>query len=1195
MSMFAKVAAFEAKFQLRSPLFLVSFALFFLLTFAAATIDEIQIGSAGQVFKNAPFALLQTVGIMNLFGIFVVTAFVANAVIRDDETGFAPILRATRITKPAYVLGRFSGATLVAFLVMVSVPLGLLLGSVMPWQDPEKIGPFVLSHYLYALFVVGLPTVMLMAGAFFALATATRSMMWSYVGVIGFLVLYTVSRVVLRDPSQEQLASLLDPFGVGALFQVTKYWTVADRNQLLPPLEGVWLYNRLLWLGVSLVLLGLAYRVFRMETRSTSAKPEKATAAKPAPQPKALAQPRSGAGLQALWALTRFDMAFVFKSPAFAVLLALGLFNSFGALSGVTEMRGIPYFPVTRAVVEALTGAFSIIPIIIAIYYGGELVWRDRERRIHEIVDASAAPNWAFVVPKVLAIALVLLATLLVAVVAGVLFQLYHGYTQVQWSSYLLWFVLPTLIGTLQVGILSVFVQAIVPSKPAGWAAMLVYLVASVALATTGFEHKLYNFGDALTVPLSDMNGLGHFWIGRAWHQVYWSAFALMLVVGAHLLWRRGSETRLRPRLALAPKRLRGSAGVVLSGLMAVWLGSGAFVFYNSNVLNRYVTGPELEERRAEAEKALLPLEATLQPTITHVSLDVALYPRERLAVTQGHYTVENRHAQAVNELLVQTSPDLKLERLEMPGATLKKEYRDYGFRIYSLASPMQPGEKRELRFATRLQEVGFPNSGAQTRLVANGSFVDNFEVAPTLGVSRQGFLQDRAKRRKHGLPPELRPAPLEDDAARAHHYLRRDSDWVTADIRLSTDADQTPVAPGMTVSDTTASGRRTLVTRTEAPIQNFFSLQSARYAVKTDTWQNPQGEPVQLALYHHPEHAHNAQRMLDAMKVSLEVFSERFSPYQFKQARILEFPAYATFAQSFANTVPYSEAIGFIQNFNDEDREEKIDLVTYVTAHEIAHQWWAHQVIGADKQGMTLLSETFSQYSALLVMEKLYGKAQIRKFLKTELDNYLRSRGRDVVEEQPLARVENQDYIHYNKGAVAMYGLKEIVGEAAVNRALQKLIAEFAFKPAPYPDSRDFLRLLRAELGPQHEQLVVDLFERITLYDLKALEPRTKPLADGRFETRFTVQARKLYADGKGQETEAPLNEAFEIGGFTAEPGKKGFKSTSILSLERRPLQGGRQEVVLVTSQRPAWVGIDPFNLRIDRNSDDNLAKVPD
>ena len=96
---------------------------------------------------------------MNVFGVFVITAFVANVVIRDDETGFAPILRATRVGQarlPAW--GRFLGATLVAFLVLCSVPLGILVGSLMPWLDPEKLGPFVAWHYLYALFVFGLPT-----------------------------------------------------------------------------------------------------------------------------------------------------------------------------------------------------------------------------------------------------------------------------------------------------------------------------------------------------------------------------------------------------------------------------------------------------------------------------------------------------------------------------------------------------------------------------------------------------------------------------------------------------------------------------------------------------------------------------------------------------------------------------------------------------------------------------------------------------------------------------------------------------------------------------------------------------------------------------------------------------------------------------------------------------------------------------
>ncbi|MFM7272706.1 MAG: ABC transporter permease, partial [Gammaproteobacteria bacterium] len=333
--MLSRIAAFELRYQLLSPLFGVSFALFFLLTFAAATIDQIQIGSVGQVFKNAPFAILQTVGIMNLFGIFVVTAFVANAVVRDDETGFAPILRSTRLGKRDYVLGRFSGATLVAFLAMSAVPLGMLAGSLMPWQDPEKIGPFVAGHYLYALFVFGLPTVLVMAAGFFALATATRSMMWCYVGVVAFLVLYTVSQVVLQEPGREDWASLLDPFALGALFEATKYWTVADRNQLLPALEGGLLENRLLWMGISAALLALAYGRFRMEppARSEGARPLASNT--PAPAPRTLARPGRAAVWEPLWAMVRLDMAFVFRSPAFGVLVALGLFNALGALQGV--------------------------------------------------------------------------------------------------------------------------------------------------------------------------------------------------------------------------------------------------------------------------------------------------------------------------------------------------------------------------------------------------------------------------------------------------------------------------------------------------------------------------------------------------------------------------------------------------------------------------------------------------------------------------------------------------------------------------------------------------------------------------------------------------------------------------------------------------------------------------------------------
>jgi ABC-2 type transport system permease protein len=1198
--MLTKIAAFELRYQLRSPLFVVGFLLFFLLTFASITIDQVQIGSRGNVNVNSPFAILQTLAIMNVFALFVVTAFVANVVIRDDETGFAPILRATQVSKFDYLVGRFTGAIVVALLVMASVPLAIMVGSWMPWLDQEKIGPLVLWHYLYALLFFGMPTILVMGAGFFSLATATRSMMWTYVGVVTFLVLFITSRLLLRDPAFDTFSALSDPFGISALNQATKYWTASDRNTMLPSISGLILYNRLIWLGVAFALFGLAYAIFRFEVKgakstssANSAQASESSTPTPAIKPLAATDATGATRWQQFLALTRFDMAFVFKSPAFFVLLAIGVLNAFAGMTDVVDNRGVPYFPVTRAIVEVLQGAFNLFPIIIAIYYAGELVWRDRERRIHEIVDATAAPDWAFVIPKVLAITLVLLSCFVVAVMTAIAFQLFHGYTQVAIPSYLLWFVLPGLITAVLLAALSIFVQALVPHKFMGWAVMLVYVVASVTLNTIGFEHNLYNYAGGPGVPLSDMNGLGRFWIGRAWFQAYWLAFALMLLVATHLLWRRGAETRLAPRFRRLRSRFMGSPGVIFSAAAVVWVGIGTFIFYNTNVLNKYQTQPELEQFLADYEKELLPFEKLPQPKITDVVLNVELFPKQARAVTNGSYTIENRTSAPLTAMHIRWGAPLKMQSLDIDGATIEKEYKKFDYRIYRFATPMQPGEKRQVRFTTLLEERGFPNGRPLTRIVDNGTFVDNASITPFIGMGQERLLQDRSKRRKYGLPADLRPPKLEDESANARHYLRGDSDWVNARLSVTTDADQTPVAPGYKVSDTTANGRRTLVTQTEAPIMHFFSMQSARYAVKEETWTGKDGKPVSLAVYHHPAHDHNVQRMLDAMKVSLEMFSEKFSPYQFKQARIIEFPAYENFAQAFAGTMPYSEGIGFIQNFNDKEADEKIDLVTYVTAHEVAHQWWAHQVIGANKQGMTLLSESFAQYSALMVMEKLYGREQIRKFLKGELDRYLRNRGGEVVEELPLVRVENQGYIHYRKGGLVMYLLKDIVGEAPVNRALQKLIAEFGFKNAPYPSSTDFIRLLRAEAGPQHDQLITDLFEKITLYDMKATEAKATKRADGKYDVTFTVEGKKLYADGKGKETESPLDEAFDVGVFTEEPGKKGYKRESVLLMQRQTLKTGKQTITLTLDRLPKFVGVDPFNKRIDRNSNDNLTKV--
>ena len=1197
--MFRSVAAFELRYQLKSPAFWVTFVIFFLLTFGATASDNVQIGSGGNVLVNSPFAIAQTMMVMSVFAIFILTAFVANVVIRDDETGFGPIVHSTRISRFDYLFGRYTGAFLAGCLLFTSTALGMIAGAAMPWLDPETVGPFQAAHYLWTYFVLCVPALFVAGAGFFAIATATRSMMWSYVGVIVFLVLYLVATAFFARPEFANAVALGDPFGLGAYDVATKYWTAAERNTRLPAFEGVLLWNRVLWTGIAFALLGLAWTFYGRAARGArlpgGKAPDRASADEPSPAaqaaPRTAALPvattasRKDAGWAALWALAKFDIAAAVRSPAFVVLLGIGFVNAMGGLWFADDFYGTTIHPVTRVMIETLVGSFTIIPFVIAVYYAGELVWRDRDRRMHEIVGSTPAPDWAFVLPKILALAIVLFATIASSTLAAVAVQAAKGYFAFEPAKYLAWYVVPYSVSVVLIAVLAIFIQTLVPQKALGWMLMLLFIVSRLTLDRLGLEHNLYQYGSAPGVPLSDMNGQGDFAGFAWWFRAYWAACAVILVVLAYALWTRGVGSPLRQRLAAVPRRLAGRPGAIAAVAALAMAGLGGWIWYNTNVLNEYSTAIEREAEQAEYEKALIGYESVEQPRITDVRLAVDLYPAEPRAVTRGEYVIQNRTGAPLEVVHVRWLRPLEMTKLEVEGARVEKDYGRHNYRIYRYDRPMQPMEQRTIRFETLREQRGFRNSENERRIVDNGTFLDNTEIAPMLGMSREGLLQDRAKRRKYGLPPELRPAKLEDDRARRYSLLRNDSDWVTTDITVTTSADQVAVAPGYLQSDEVKDGRRTLRYVGDAPIQNFFSVQSARYEVARDRWND-----VELAVYYDPAHAYNVERMTTAMKASLDYFTANFSPFQFRQVRVLEFPAYADFAQSFANTIPYSEGIGFIADFRD---PEKIDMVTYVTAHEVGHQWWGHQVISADQQGATFLVESLAQSSALMVMEQMYGPEQIRKFLKYELDRYLRRRGGEVLEELPLVRVENQPYIHYQKGGLAMYLLKDQIGADKVNEALRGLLAEYAFQPAPYPNPTDLIRRFREVAGPEHQQLITDLFENITLYDVKVLEAGAKPRPDGRWDVTLEVDARKVYADGKGAETEAPLTEAFDVGVFTVEPGRKDYDAKSVIAVERRPIRSGRQTITMVVDREPKVAGVDPFNKRIDRNSDDNLKTL--
>ena len=1194
----ASLAAFEIRYQLRNPVFWVSVAIFFLIGFGMSSSSNVSIGTPGAVHENAPYAVTVAMGLLNLFYLFVITSFVANAVVRDDTTGFGPMIRATPVGRSSFLAGRFLGGLAIAILGFLAVPLGIAAGAAMPWVDPETVGPGGFATYAWPFLIIAIPNLVLSSALLFSLATITRSMMGSYIGVLVLVMGYlTASAVLGSEPEYQDAVARFEPMAIGAVSEISRYWTAAEMNSRLIPLEGSLLINRLLTLGWAALFLILAWARFSMTERAPSRWQQRRVAKQAqrlarAEQVRPLVPASTvrgsfgwGHALRSFLLRLKAEILLVLKSPGLAVLLLIGLALTTFNLALSETLYGTASYPLTANVIMTVIGSMGLFSVIVAVFYGGELVWRERDVKIGEIIDATPVPGWAMFVPKILAIFCVLLLMSLAGMVAGVLYQLILGARSIDFGLYLVSYVMPQSIDMLLIAVLAVFFQVVSPNKYMGWGLFLVWFVIRIFMSNLGYSNMLYVYGGGPAEPLSDMNGTGGFWIGGLWARAYWVAFGVLLLVFAHLAWPRGTVVAVWPRLKGIGRRMTLASGATAVAAAAVMIGTGLFIHHNIKVLNTYETSDEGEARLAAYEREYLKYESLPRPVVTDVSFDVAIYPDERRMTVEGHYDLRNDSGVPITEVHVrQGDEEVDFTRLELAGASLAKHDKRYGHRIYRFATPLAPGATTRLDFVSQVWRRGFANDGAATDLVDNGTFVNNFTFAPIIGMDRRGLIQDRTVRRRQGLSDELRPAKLEDTAAQRENYIR--SDWVNSRITISTAADQVPIAPGNKISDEVKDGRRIAVFESPAPILNFFSVQSARYAVAED-----RAGDVLLSVYHDPRHDWNVPAMLKAMKTSLGYFTQNFGPYQFGYARIIEFPGYASFAQAFAGTMPYSESIGFAADVRD---PESIDYVSYVTAHELGHQYWAHQVVGGDMQGSTVLSETLAQYSALMVMKELYGEDKIRRFLKYELDQYLGARKTDVLGEQPLLRVEDQGYIHYRKGSLVMYLLQQRLGEAAINRALARLIESYRFKGAPYPRSLDLVAELRKEATtPEQQALITDLFERITIYDLKAKEATTSRNADGTWTTRLTVVAGKFTADAKGNETPAPLAEQIEIGLFTDRPGQGAFDSADVLSMKRRPVRAGEQVIEVVTTRKPLFAGIDPYNFYIDRDSDDNLVPV--
>jgi hypothetical protein len=304
-------------------------------------------------------------------------------------------------------------------------------------MDAERLGPNRAAAYVLPLLLVLLPNALLIGGVFFSLAAATRKMLPVYVGSVLVLIGWLLSRQLISDIDNKTLAALIDPFGSRALNALTEYWTIAERNTRLIPLEGVLLWNRLLWTVAALLVGGIcawrfSFTAAAQERVSTAARrvlaDESVGITPAAAAPIKAAHLDTAHPLRLLPHLAWLNLRETVKNIYFGVLVLAGVLFMVFASTTTGSSFGTNTWPVTFQMIGLVSGSFAAFMLIIITFYGGELVWRERETRLDRIVDAAPTPTWLPLLAKLLALMLVPLLLQAVLMLCGMGLQGSKGY-----------------------------------------------------------------------------------------------------------------------------------------------------------------------------------------------------------------------------------------------------------------------------------------------------------------------------------------------------------------------------------------------------------------------------------------------------------------------------------------------------------------------------------------------------------------------------------------------------------------------------------------------------------------------------------------------------------------------------------------------------------------------------------------------
>lgn len=1148
--------------------------------------EEFVVNSMRNMYILATFvSWLMVFLIANIF------AFQAN---RDFAYNAQALVFSSGVSKLTFVWARFTAAFTQCLLLSLASFVGFIAARFMPYIDPSYFQADSLGLYAWPFLIKTLPNIFILGAVFFSLNLLLRNQLINWVSV---MALYLLSIAMLRMNETDWLAFayLAEPLGIKL--------ALASRG-----IEGeqfvydtYLLGNRLIWISVAALIMVCSVLSFKLKDEADSLFGGKVFArvlhsfrrSKSKIDDLGSDYMQSSldrALLQSINVLTwkqnakiwlgsfRFELAQIVLNRYFLLLSFLGFFYLFWVSRLIGRSFETNTFPVTYAVLDIFQGAFGLFFFAIIVLFSAEALWRDRENKVDGITGSFPISENHYLSAKASALLATLFILNTVMMLGGILVQRVKGYFDHELDLYVTQLFGLGFIDFSLLLALSFFVFSLVRNKYQGYAVMGAYYLFDSFAATALLQHNLLIFGAAPTLTYSDLNGFGPNLVPYLIFKAFWCLLALWFVKASVWVWQR-SETERAPLINVLKTNIVANPRRSLALTVSIALGA-SFILYHTLVLNSFVIATAIEKKQALYEETYRHFADEPQVDIDKLSMALEIEPDAARVYGQMSARLTNNSNTAIHHLHVEFDPE-KIHSVifERETQTVLND-EDLGVFRWELMTPLMPGESMIMSMALDDHQTGFANSGRRTDVVNNGTFYE--PPIPRIAYQTGRELTGGRRRSALGLPDKPNYIARDTDGVEERSFLGLEESFIELDIIIGAPLDQQAFAPGDLQRSWQENGRAYFHYASDEKVLNFVSILSGRYQHSQATWipENNNHQAVELSVYHHPKHSANIDAMLEASKLSMDEFTRRFGPYPHNQLRILEFPRYATYAQSFAANIPFSESIGFIadvRNIDDESTssfaQATIDYPFFVTAHEIAHQWWAHQLIAADAEGANFIVESLSQYSALKVYERKYGATGVKKLLQYYSNRYgiARNNERELNRERPLLRVrDGQTYVHYSKGISALYAVSEQMGEGQFDAALRAFLDQYSYKNREYPTTLQFIDILLSYAPNDTHDYVKEQLEQITLISYTPKNAVYQRQEDFTYTVQASIDFNKQFQMDDGSLIDGNTETLVDIGFYNS-------KGEEIL-VSQTSLKNGHNAFQFELPRKPANMIIEPY-----------------